>query len=200
MEPEFTLVMQTCLRALIALLLMACWESPLHADTFQTFNFNYSGAAFGNSAIATGQVNLDETLLPNPGSSFDNSGFVQYFILTISGAASGNGTFTKNDFGTFYWDTGGATLDLTHNLIGQPTSGSTWGSRDGGGGDFNVFASASGAPYGSYYFTLATDSGAGDPLQLTSFVITPEPGTSALLLFAGSGLLGLGAWRRAANS
>ncbi len=181
-------------------LLFLGFGSPLKADTFQTFNFTYSGAALGNTAVAVGQINLDETLLPNPGSSFNTPDFVQDLTITVSGAGTGDGTFTKSDFSTFYWDTGGATLNLTQNLVGQPTAGSPWGSFDGSGGDFNFFAVSAPAPYGSYYFTLTTNGGTGDPMQLTSFAptltSTPEPGTSVLLILAGSCLLGLGTWRR----
>jgi hypothetical protein len=172
------------------LLLLLSAGLPARADTFQTFNLAYSGAALGNNATAAGQIVFDETLLPNPGGSNSAINFVQDFTLTISGASSGNGTFTFSDFRDFYWDTGGATLDLARNLIGQPTAGAPWGTTyDGSSGDFNAFGVNSAAPYGSYYFTLVTSNGTGDQMQLTSFAATPEPGSSSLLALAGLLLL-----------
>lgn len=85
-------------------------------------------------------------------------------------------------------DTGGATLDLSQELVGQAVSFGSWGTF--GAGDFNLFSSESG-PQGVSPFVLGTDGLGGDEMTLTSFrpLAIPEPasvgliGLSALALF-----------------
>jgi hypothetical protein len=176
---------------------MLATASLSKADTFGTFDLNYSGASFGNAATATGQIVIDETLLPNPGTASGSfSTYLQSLNLTVFGAASGNGTFSLSDFGTFVWNTNGATLDLTQELVGQATPGSPWGTT--GGGDFNLFASNPIAPEGVAPFTLQTNGGSGDQLALTNFTPanTPEPQTYALMLFGMLGAAGFALQRR----
>jgi hypothetical protein len=156
------------------------------ADDFQTYNLAWSGASFENSASATGQITLDLTTLTNPGSGYI-TGDIQSLSVTVTGAGSGNGTWTLTDLFQNLWGTGGATLNMEEELVGQPTGGHPWGTSDGMSGDFNLWFT--GGPIGVTYFTLETTS--GDELQLTEFdpaTATPEPGT--MLLF-GSGLVGL---------
>jgi hypothetical protein len=148
------------------------------------FDIAYSGVSFGNSAVATGQISIDTDPLPNPGSGFQLlSPIVTALSLTVSGATSGNGTFGLADFGNgWVWDTGGVTLNLATQLVGQ----SGWGL--GGIGDFNLFGSTSAAPNGSSPFILATNNLAGDLMQLTSFAAVPEPSRA---LLGALGILGL---------
>ena len=154
----------------------AAAASLAKADTFGTFTLNYSGASFGNAATATGQIVIDETLLPNPGStggSFAN--YLQNLNLTVSGATTGNGTYSLTDFSTFIWNTNGATLDFTQELVGQASSGSPWGTTSGPAGDFNLFASTASAPTGYSPFVLSTSSGSGDRLALSNFTPADTP-------------------------
>jgi hypothetical protein len=185
-----------------------------HADVYQTFDIQWSGAALGNSATASAVATFDVTQLNNynPGSgaySGSLSPLITSLTLTVVGASSGNGTFVLGDFLLMAWDTNGGTLDLTKQLVGQATSDLPWGSLPTSytcgsstcihsGGDFNLFGNFSvspDAPYGYDNFELQTAEGAGDIMQLTSFVPTPLP--AALPLFAtGLGALGLFGWRR----
>ena len=204
-----TLTLKTGLRAGTGLLLLAAatLASPASAQT-KTFDLTYSGASFGDAAVATGYVTIDESLLNNPGATEQiNSPFVTAFSLTISGASSGNGTFTFADFngstqgpfnpsGGFFLDTHGGTLDLSQQLIGQPTTGDPYGTPSGNGGDFNVFENAAGvaagAPTGSNFFTITTNNRNGDALQLTSFAPAPVPESSSTVSLGLMLALGLG--------
>lgn len=158
-----------------------------------TFYFTFDGASYNNTAIATGQITFEDALLSN------TVGFNQYDIVgpeiisltvTITGASSGNGTFTDADFLSVIWDTNG-TLDFTTQLIGQPTVGLLWGTPDGGG-DFNIFTHNDSIhpPCGNNYFTLTTSNATGDSMYLTSMTTVPIPSTIILLTTGLAGLLG----------
>ena len=88
------------------------------------YNITYSGASRGNTATAFGTITLEDP--PNPGISSDFSKVIS-LTLTVSGASSGNVTFTKSDFIGWSWATNGGTLDLDAELIGQSTDGLPWG-------------------------------------------------------------------------
>ena len=163
-----------------AALLFAAFSTNSARAELLTFDITWSGETFGNSATATGSVTIDDTVLPNPGfsgpsSSFESVGIVS-FTITVRGDDSGNGTFTEADYRTARWDSGNfglATLDLTAELVGQPTNGRPWGTAttnlsDRAGGDFNIFSSSL-APTGVGPFQIATRGGSGSSLLLTSF-------------------------------
>lgn len=188
-----------------------------------TFNFTYSGAnitppppalaspkypnapkaASGNSAVITGSVTFESTLLPNPGVLDVNlpNPAVLALNVTVTGASAGNGTYGLSDFAGIVFNTGGGTLDFNQPLIGQPTSTSTWGALPSSGeaGDFNLFGlgSPNSAPIGEDYFTLCTNGGSGDCTQLVSAInaaaasATPTPALSTWTLAALAGLLAL---------
>jgi hypothetical protein len=181
------------LKCLLTISLVA-FALSAYADVYQTYNLMWSGAPFSNNATATGQIVLDLTTLPNPGGpAYDMYNDIQSLTLTVTGASSGNGTWTKADLAPIsnlntytYWDTGGATLNMQQELVGQPTTGNPWGTPDGLSGDFNLFFT-NGGPLGTFYFTLTTSGGLGDSMLLESVApAVPEPGTLAL---AGSGVI-----------
>jgi hypothetical protein len=188
--------------AFCAALLAALFETaPVSAMT--TFDLDWSGASFGNSAVASGFITVDESVFPG-GSTSLPSPFVTALQLTISGASSGNGTFTLTDFNSlrFYTPSTSDHLDLSQNLIGQTlSSGCAYGTSvgscgNGNGGDFNIFGNNSLDPIGAWYFQLQTSGGSGDSLLVTSIsAAVPEPSTWAMMIlgFAGVGFM---AYRR----
>lgn len=176
-------------------------SAPAASGAIRTFDLDWSGASFNNSAVATGWIQIDDTLLQNPTLQFvsqwqNSDPFVVDFEITVSGG-SGNGTFGFSDFtesAQFIWGTGGLTLDLDQELVGQPTLGNLWGTPDGSSGDFNIFG-GSPSPYGTFNFTTTTNGGGGYKMLLTSFrpaAVIPAPG--AILL--GSIGVGLVNWLR----
>ena len=94
------------------LIALFCGSSPAKADVFQTFDVEWSGAVLPpvagpvNSATASALITFDLTNLPNP-NSLSNiflspvTNYITALSLTVSGAATGNGTFGLNDF--FPW-------------------------------------------------------------------------------------------------
>jgi hypothetical protein len=166
------------------LLLVAAGQGK--ADT--VFDLAWSGAAFGNTASATGTITLNLADINNPGATAQSlNPFVTNFSITVSGASTGDGTFGFSDFngslgdGGFVLDTGGGTLDFTSQLVGQSVPGGPWGSTHNGiTGDFNIFNNGNddNAPIGTEFFQLTTEGGNGDSMYLTSFApasAVPEP-------------------------
>ncbi len=149
---------------------------------YRSFRVRYSGASFGNTAVADGVMTIDAI----PFAQFANPGFDFYIIgaggsvadltLTISNASAGNGTFTLPDL-FFYYITTFDALDLDTEWVGQaqPSQGTTWGApgSDGTAGDFGFFGVTPDAPTGTTPFQIATNGGLGDSLTLTS--VTPLP-------------------------
>jgi hypothetical protein len=171
-----------------------------------TFYLAWTGDA--NPATATGQLVVDAqtwanmiTFSTSHNDDYLSSNFVS-FSVTISGASSGNGTFTLPDFSDFAVWGAGANFNYSQNLVGQAAGDSYWGNPDANSGDFNAFDSALGAsasaPDGVWFFVLGADDGTQDNLLLTNFTLTsgtpvsaPEPCTLALVSLGGLALLGL---------
>ncbi len=147
----------TCLSLLLG--------SVAHAAPI-TFDFTFQSTE--TAAQAVGSITFESTLLPNPGCtnfSLPNPA-VLALQVTVSGATSGNGSFTLNDFDGVKFCTNGGTLILTQELVGQPTNVDPWGTpSDGDGGDFNLFG-APPAPSGTNFFTLCADGGNADCMEL----------------------------------
>lgn len=187
-------------KLLLTLVTMSAIATSAAYGAVEYFDVRWSGVPNGNAASATAVIGIDTATIPNPGSYSDPSlpSWLDSITLTITGAASGNGTFTLSDFGNVAWDTNGGTLDFKMELVAQPTSGDPWGTTNSGtSGDFNLFGNTVSDPTGTLYFQLTTSGGKGDTMNLTSFAPVPEPGTYALLAAGCAGFLLL---RRRAKS
>jgi hypothetical protein len=127
----------------------------------------------GARAVATFDL-ARSPVLHNPGNNDDGFGTVLTNLrIRVYGAASGNGTWTQADFSqmALAWNTA---LNTGIEWVGQPQSMGHWGVD--GGGDFNLFGSTPGAPRGVIFFTLASDEGHGNAMQLASFAPIPARG------------------------
>ncbi len=186
-------------KKLSALVFLAASLGMTHAwASLETFDVKWSGANYGNQATAIGSITLDNSLLPQTG----NTGYVSLpspeitaLSITVSGASSGDGSFSLADFAGVSFTTP-SPLNLNTQLIGQSLStGVTFGAleSDGSAGDFNLFAvTSSAAPYGKSNFTLVTDNGAGDKLSVTFIEEAPpifSPLPPAWVLMLGGGAL-----------
>jgi hypothetical protein len=145
------------------------------------FNLTWSDTILNSGASATGVIGLDLATIPSSPSHTSNSipSWITSFTMTITGASSGNGTFTLADFSAFTFDSNGVTLNYANDLVGQLTSGS-----------FNVQGSSVNAPIGVAPSTMLTDAAYGDYLVLTSF--TPAPVVPA-------GVPNIAAWMSSLN-
>ena len=156
----------------------------------QRYDFVFTGD--GNPATAIGYIVFESSLIPNPTVDSDNfitlpDPLVLDINVNISGSASGDGTYSLVDFNAIAFATGGATLDLTTELVGQTTPNGTWGTPDGNNGDFNLLGISQqpptalqstnyqstqgtpiGPPTGVFYFTLGA-GGSGERMILSSF-------------------------------
>ena len=178
----------------VFVVLLTCFSASAFANLV-TLDITWDGSAYGNSATATGVLVFDDALLPNIESnasfySLPNPGMLDLSI-TVSGASSGNGSFSLSDYNVFTFSAN-APLDFSQELIGQTLAGGcVFG--DAFCSDFNLQGNSNTAPFGTWYFEMQTDGGTGDVIGVTSMKArVPLPGT--VLLFA-AGLLGLG-WSR----
>jgi len=157
------------------------------AAGLQTFEVTWSGASFQNSATATAQITFDPSLIQNPGNT-TGTAWVSGFSITVTGAPTGNGTWSKSNFPSFRFLTGSTALDFTRELVGQ----NGWATQSSSSQDFAFDSSLSDAPRSTNYFVIETQGGAGVPLQLTSFKpATPAPGLVLKSHFGSSQSVGV---------
>lgn len=171
------------MKLLKASFLLAAAATASLADA-AIFNLQWSGAAYGNTAVATGTIDLDIGTMPNPVAEIGGGGlpaWVNSINVTVSGAASGNGSFTTTDFSHIYFDSSGFTLNLNAELVGQ-----NGGLFTGFNGDFNIFGSTGTAPVGITLNRLATNGGMGDSMDLISFVLGGPSGVSDIMAWMSS--------------
>lgn len=180
--------------------------APLAHAGLMTFDIKWSNQT--GASVAHAKLTLDSALISTSGFPPAAIGIdqIQGLDVTISGASSGNGHFTKHDFSgiSFYM---ADKLDFRRDLIGQevtvnhgPWSDEVqYGDAAGQSGGFDLFAAGDIAPTTVAPFAMVTDrSGAeSDYLTVSSILArdavsaVPEPQTYAMLM-AGLGLL---AWR-----
>jgi hypothetical protein len=95
----------------------------------------------------------------------------------VSGATSGNGSFTQSDFDNifFHWPTA---VNYFAQWVGQPQTGGTWGNQCTT--DFNIFSMTTG-PSGADCNLLTPHGAPGsEAMTLTSFAPVPAPGACCL--------------------
>jgi len=157
-------------------LLLAAAAATTHLDA-AVYSLQWSGTSFGNSAVATGTIDLNVSTMPNPvntGGSLPS--WVNSLNVTVSGASSGNGSFTTADFGSIIFNSQGFTLNLNAELVGQ-----NGGLFTGMSGDFNIFRAAGTptAPNGTSPNVLRAGGGfSGDQMRLISFSLGGPSGVT----------------------
>jgi hypothetical protein len=144
--------------------------------------------SFNPDATAIATITMDTSVLGNQyfGSM---TNVISALTMTVSGADSGNGTYTLADFANYnILFSATSPIDWTQNLIGQS------GFDDAGNNQQNNFRSdfnfigngLNGLPSGVWYETLAVGSDNRNLMQISSFQINdatlpvPEPNTFAL--------------------
>jgi hypothetical protein len=133
------------------------------------FNLTWSDTINNTGASATGVIGLDLTAIPSaPNVSGSTPSWITSFTITVTGASSGNGTFTLLDIFGFNFQSSGVNLNYSSELVGQ--GGTMFMSV----GDFSFFSDfGAGAPFSGAPNVVVTDEANGDFLSLTSF--TPAP-------------------------
>jgi hypothetical protein len=141
------------------------------------------GCPYVSSATATGQIQVDMSQV-QPGAEAIPASAIVGFTMVVSGAGSGNGTFSSQDFQSLSIDLGGASFDFTRELVGQilpngvPFAGMQDISTVAPGGDFSLSAVTDGLAPCSSAFPYVVVTGGSDPsgcayLQLVSFKPSP---------------------------
>ena len=187
------------------LLLLAAILAPAAHAAIWSYDLEWSGAPFSNSASAVGTITINDAFFTNPGGTTDFSfpgNALLDLSVTVSGSGVGSdGTYSTADF-NFYVFNYPDLIDFSLPLIGQAQGPLFFGADPvvhgcpgTSCGDFNIFRDpgSPAAPNGSTWFTLQTSSGLD--MLLTGFnpVAVPLPPTFAML---GLGLVGLGLIKR----
>lgn len=178
----FFLHSRTLVAALASTLAAAASASVIHVD----FVYGGDGVTWPRAA---GYADFDSSQLPNPGGYFQVP--VERLRMKISGSAEDDGWYDEHDFPRLWWDTAGATLDFSQELVGQPTpDGGYWGRS----GDFSL----DGVLPAYAHFGIYLRGANPDPfisLSSASVTVIPEPASFplvglSLLAMAGAGLTG----------
>jgi outer membrane autotransporter protein len=145
--------------------------TPLKAAD-QTFNLVWTGIN-GSTASATGTAVIDTALTTQW--FFGIPAWFKSLTFTVTGAATGNGTFTLANFTTILWYQNATPPDFSQNLVSELQ-------------EFNLYAATCGVaqPGGTTFFTIATDCGTGDDLLLTSFLLAASAPSSLTALLPQS--------------
>ena len=189
----FNLLKQVCSmsplvrHALSAALALSFNLLPAANAAVITEHFTFSGAVYGNSAVATGSLTFDYDNYVAAGNQL-LFGDVTGLTMTISGATSGNGTFTKADFQNIIFNSSAGFDWSQPTLIGQ----NGWG--PGGDGAFSFVGLSAAAPNAWSPYDMTTNGGFGNDMVLTSITSVappapvPEPETYMLLAVASAAL------------
>ena len=133
----------------------------------RSYDLVYTSAT--TAATATASITIDDTIFANVAASNNQSAAlhgITAFSITVSGAISGNGTFTLADFTTFVFTQTGP-YDLSTDLFAQAVHL-----------DFNMFTAAAPAPHGVAPNVIGTNfTAGGEDLILRSF----RPATAAAI-------------------
>jgi hypothetical protein len=187
-------------KILLTIAVAFLFNSSMAKAEVKTFNFIFSGTPNSNNANASGFITLDTDFITNSSSTFPlesriNISQIIDLGLTVTGASTGNGNFTKSNFGhvTFNSTSG---LDFSRELVGQSlTNGGVFGTSFNG---FNLWVANGSAPSANGWSQLRSNGGTGDRMNLASLTAVnpvPEADTSAMLLM-GAGVMGFIARRR----
>lgn len=200
----------------LASLALASMFTLAHAGAPAPQRYTLEWASPTSGATATGFIELDRNLVTTPGvySWFLPDPAVLDFGITVTGSASGDGTWTIADYSEIRFDTNGGALDLDMELVGQPTSGNPWGPTNPprgdigfDSGDFNIFVDGQGngtngryddleapsgvgpfPPTGVFFFEIAANGGSGESMLLTSFRPAGVPQATAVPALSKIGL------------
>ena len=139
----------------------AMFPDRVNGENLKAFEITWSGASFGNTAAATAQITLDLDQVNNPGTT-SGVNWVREFTITVTGATTGNGTWSKMDIGHFQMLAELTPLNFSNDLVGQ----NGWAIQNGSGG-FGLYDSQNGAPKTTNSFTILANT--GDLMKLTGF-------------------------------
>jgi len=183
--------------------------------TFVTEYFTYSGAAYSNTAVATGWISFDvdvsKAIEFNDWRNFDGLDWdvwtgnetVKDLSITVAGASSGNGTFGLSDFVTVAFSTKGVALDFSKDLVGQTVPGTP--GIPGFPGFPPLMPEVPAGPWGTqdhgYFYFSGPPSGSaapfcsgdsfglinegGNPMQLTSMSMSAVPEVTSSFTMLG---------------
>jgi len=196
--------MRNLLKAMAAAGLALLLATP--AQALSTFDLAWSGEPFGNAASATGTITFDTAQVSGAG-VFAPDLIVDAFMITVSGTASGDGTFGLANYAMFRFGApAGTALDFSQELVGQMDPGGATFDPSGPpalSGDFNIFSNGGLAPTGNFFFRISTGGPSRQNLLLTSFAPSPAdarvpaPAAAVGLLIGLGGLAALRRRRRA---
>jgi len=144
--------------AILAVSFSSSVQAVSYAPETYTFLFQTGGASASGSLVSTSGA--------TQGGSLPNYSSLTSLNVVVSGASSGNGTFSLADFSGISFsgisfDGVAANLDFSQNLYGQTDLM-----------DFNLFGTGSPAPLGVEIFTLAADYNSSDSMLLSCLMLS----------------------------